>query len=93
MGATHIKGGLRVLRAGGPRISGEKRRGRMRERGGGGGGFLKEGRGNTKREREERKNRGIGEEESLCFSGRCGDFGSVFQETERGEQMLSEAKK
>ena len=63
----------------------------MRERGGGGG--ISEGREGKRREREERKNKGIGEEESLCFPGRCGDFGSMFQETERGEQMLSEAKK
>ena len=51
------------------------------------------GREEKRREREERKNREIGKEESLCFPGRCGDFGSVFQEMERGEQMLSEAKK
>ena len=62
----------------------------MRERGGD---FLEEGREkNAERERCV-KNRGIGEEESLCFPGRCGDFESVFQETERGEKMLSEAKK
>ena len=44
-------------------------------------------RGETQREREERKNMGIGEKESLCFPGRCGYFGSVFQETERGAKI------